>query len=305
MTEDARWPRAAVWLAQSSQLNKTAVATGVADLDLAVVGIPAHLTSISKTGANLTPTAIREALQRYSTWSWEHATEIGNLRVFDFGDSTDPDSPEGEARSIKLVAEASGQAKLTVVLGGDNSVTYAATHGLAADLRRTALITFDAHHDLRDGISNGSPVRRLIEAGLPGDQVVQIGIADFSNSPEYAGRARDYGVRVIPRSALREQKPSEIWKSALAALPEVDQIFVDIDVDVCDRSVVPACPAAAPGGLSADELRQFAYLIGAEPLVRAFDITEIDASNDAPDARTVRLAALLILEAAAGLVSRP
>jgi formiminoglutamase len=69
-------------------------------------------------------------------------------------------------------------------------------------------------------------------------------------------------------------------------------------MDVCDRSVVPACPASVPGGLSADELRQLVALLTADPRVRAADITEIDASIDSDDGRTVRLAALVILEMA-------
>jgi arginase family enzyme len=75
-------------------------------------------------------------------------------------------------------------------------------------------------------------------------------------------------------------------------------------MDVCDRSVVPACPAAAPGGISADELRQFAYLAGFSSMVKSLDITEVDATADAADGRTVRLSALVLLEAAAGLASR-
>ena len=81
-------------------------------------------------------------------------------------------------------------------------------------------------------------------------------------------------------------------------------IHVDLDVDVCDRAVVPACPAAAPGGISADELRQVAYLAGADTRVKSLDVTEIDATIDSPDARTVRLGALLVLETAAGVGSR-
>ena len=81
-------------------------------------------------------------------------------------------------------------------------------------------------------------------------------------------------------------------------------IHVDLDVDVCDRAVVPACPAAAPGGISADELRQVAYLAGADTRVTSLDVTEIDATIDTPDARTVRLGALLVLETAAGVGSR-
>ena len=70
------------------------------------------------------------------------------------------------------------------------------------------------------------------------------------------------------------------------------------------RWLVPACPASMPGGISADELRQAAFLVGADSRVRAIDITEIDASLDTPDQRTVRLAALLVLEASAGFATR-
>ena len=167
----------------------------------------------------------------------------------------------------------------------------------------TGLITLDAHYDLRDGVSNGSPVRRLIEAGLSGKKVVQIGIADFSNSTEYAKRAKDFGITVIPRSELRSKSIEDIWAIALSVAG--DKVFVDFDMDVCDRSVVPACPAAAPGGISADELRQFAFLAGSSPSVIGADITEIDATKDSADERTVRLAALVVLEMAAGFSTRP
>jgi formiminoglutamase len=59
-----------------------------------------------------------------------------------------------------------------------------------------------------------------------------------------------------------------------------------------------------PGGISADELRQGAFLLAADKRVRAIDITEIDAALDTPDQRTIRLAALLVLESAAGFASR-
>ena len=297
-TEDALWPRAAHWLQTVDSSTPT-------NCDLAVYGVRAHRTSISATGANHTPAAVRAALTRYSTWAWSSETNIGNLIASDFGDSLFPDSPEGEEVTAALASRAVAASRLAVAIGGDNSITYASMLGaFNGDLSKAGLITFDAHHDLRDGVSNGSPVRRLIEAGLPGGNVVQIGIADFSNSPEYAARARELGIHVIPRSRLRSENPAEIWRQALALLGNVNGIHVDFDVDVCDRSVVPACPAAAPGGISADELRQFAQLAGSTPLVRQLDITEIDATADSPDQRTIRLGALLILEAAAGLAAR-
>jgi arginase family enzyme len=172
------------------------------------------------------------------------------------------------------------------------------------DLTKSGLITFDAHHDLRDGVSNGSPVRRLVEAGLPGNKIVQIGINDFSNSPQYAKLTKDLGILVITRDQLRRQTPEQTWQQAIEFLGNVESIHVDFDVDVCDRAVVPACPAAAPGGISADELRQYAFLASKTSKVTSMDITEIDATADSPDQRTIRLAALLILEAATGVALR-
>jgi len=179
-------------------------------------------------------------------------------------------------------------------------------HGLAgAALADWGLITLDAHLDLRDGESNGSPVRQLLAAGLDGHHVVQIGLADFSNSPFYAARARDAGITTVSRDELRTQHLEDVVARALdVAGAEGRAIYVDIDMDAADRSVVPGCPAAAPGGLSADEMRRFVRCVTADPRVRAMDITEIDVGRDSDDQRTVRLAALLVLEALAGVRRR-
>ena len=293
---DPRWPRAGDLFVSSSEL--------IADLTL--VGVPAWRTSISPTGANATPEAVREALLRYSTYSTEHEIDLASLRLVDAGDIEDPDGPAGEKRVITRLANSRQHHGFLVALGGDNSITYSVALGVWGEkISQAGLITLDAHHDLRDGESNGSPVRRLIEAGLSGTRVVQIGIADYSNSPEYAARARDFGITVISRASLRTRSMATVLAEALAIAGAAGgPIHVDLDVDVCDRAVVPACPAAAPGGISADELRQAAFLAGADTRVKSLDVTEIDATIDSPDARTVRLGALLVLETAAGVGSR-
>lgn len=294
MSEDALWPRASSWLKPATEES----------CDLGLFGVPAFETSISATGANHTPAEIRVALARYSTFSWSQNRDLRALSFADFGDSDNPDSPDGEARTMDLARKASSSSKLSIALGGDNSITYAVMRGVFGEkLSEAGLITLDAHHDLRDGISNGSPVRRLIEAGLPGSSVVQIGINDFSNSPQYAARAKDLGVHVISRDVLRGRSIESVFDEALSFLSG-KAIHVDIDMDVCDRAFVPACPAAAPGGISADELRQFAFQIGKASQVKSVDITEIDALADSADGRTVRLGALAVLEMASGLSAR-
>ena len=289
MAEDAKWPRAASLI-------------GSASSPIGLIDVPASKTSISPTNAHLTPKAIREALLRYSTYSYSTGKDLSSLSIEDLGAIEDPDN--NEAKTTKAI-QTSGK-ELTIALGGDNSITYAVGLGVFGDGLATAgLITLDAHHDLRDGVSNGSPVRRLIEAGLEPKRIVQIGINDFSNSASYAQLASSLGITVISREMVAEIGIKEACNIALNVAGSAEgPIHVDLDVDVCDRSVVPACPAAAPGGISAFELRQATRILASNELVRGIDITEIDASKDSEDQRTVRLAALLVLEAVAGFQSR-
>lgn len=294
LPHDPKWKRANTLFAST---DKSA--------DIALVGVPAHKGSISPTNADQTPDAIRSALARYSTYSTSQGVDLSGQSFIDLGNIDSPDGPEGIARVGAFASGLLAKHKLIIALGGDNSITYSVASGLWPDLSKIGLITFDAHHDLRDGQSNGSPVWQLIQAGLPGKNIVQIGIADFANSAEYSQRAKENGITVFSRAQLREMTITEVLKKAIEiAGADGREIYVDLDVDVCDRSVVPACPAAMPGGISADELRQAALLLGADKRVRAIDITEIDAAADSDDQRTVRLAALLILEAAAGFATR-
>jgi formiminoglutamase len=292
--KDVLWPRA-----------NTLFKPNLKQADIALLGFPVHKSSITPNSCHLAPKAIRSALARYSTYSASSDVDLRELKITDLGDVTGADSRNGKKVIAKNVNGLLDKYGLLIALGGDNSITYTVASGLFGDLSRVGLITLDAHHDLRDGNTNGSPVWRLIQAGLPGKNIVQIGISDFANSKEYSSRAKEAGIFVISRAQLRNKSIQDAMKQAFAHLGRnVDHIYVDLDVDVCDRSVAPACPAATPGGISADELRQAAFLAGANYKVRAVDITEIDPKRDSKDERTVRLASLLVLEIAAGYKTR-
>lgn len=302
LSHDPLWPRAGAWPAFE----------GTADAVL--LGVPTWRTSLSPTGAHATPAAIREALPRYGTTVLGPPTidldEV--LRIADAGDVPEPDGDAGEARTIERVRELAGASDLVIALGGDNSLTYP----VALGARATGLITFDAHFDLRDGVSNGTPVRRLVEdvpaaAGVPTARVdptriVQIGLADFANSAAYARRAADWGIRVITLDDVRRRGIADVVAEAveIAGAGDAARVHLDIDVDVCDRAVAPGCPASVPGGLAAWELRALTRAVATDPRVVSADIAEVDATADAEDGRTVRLAALCVLELLAGLAAR-
>lgn len=286
LSVDPLWPRAGDWPAPDGRT------------DAVILGLPAFRTSLSPTGAHATPAAVREALRRYSpTLLGPPPVDLTTaLRIADAGDVDDPDGPEGEARVRERVAALRAESDLVIALGGDNSVTYATAQGAGV----AGLITLDAHFDLRDGISNGSPVRRLVEADLDPARIVQIGIADFANSAAYARRAAELGITVITLDEVRRRGAEDVMIQALAIAGADGDVHLDIDVDVCDRSVAPGCPASVPGGLEAWELRALVRAATGDRRIVSADIVEVDATADTPDGRTVRLAALCVLELLAG-----
>ncbi|MFJ4254998.1 agmatinase family protein [Microbacterium sp. NPDC090003] len=302
LSHDPLWPRAGAWPTPDA----------VDDADAVLLGVPVWRTSLSPTGAGATPAAIRAALPRYGTaLMGPPAVDLNEvLRITDAGDVHEPDGDEGEASVITRVRELSDA--FVIALGGDNSLTYP----VALGSRATGLITFDAHFDLRDGVSNGTPVRRLVEdvpalstldtARIDPTRIVQIGIADFANSVAYARRAADWGIRVITLDEVRRRGVDDVVNEALeiAGAGSDARVHLDIDVDVCDRSVAPGCPASVPGGLQAWELRALTRAVATDPRVVSADLAEVDATADSEDARTVRLAALCVLELLAGLAAR-
>lgn len=290
LPHDPLWPRAGAW---------PTVDEG--RWDAALLGVPAFRTSLSPTGAHATPGAIRDALRRFSpTLLGPPAVDLDEvLRIADAGDIDEPDGPAGEASVRAAVAALRERAGLVVALGGDNSLTYAVAQGAAA----AGLITIDAHFDLRDGVSNGSPVRRLVEDGLDPHRIVQLGIADFANSAAYARRAVELGITVVTIDELRRRGAADVVAEALEIAGgggSGGPVHLDVDVDVCDRAVAPGCPASVPGGLAAWELRALVRAAASDSRVRSADIAEVDATADTPDGRTVRLAALCVLEMLAG-----
>jgi formiminoglutamase len=320
-SEDPDWPRASDWLAGlgtkdatgSGTGSDTRGGTGVSPL-LALVGVPLSQASISPSGAHETPKAIRAALHRFSTASAD-GVDIGTVRVVDLGDLPLLGLDNVEAQ--EAVAEAVGRQPhddrlprapdLLILLGGDNALTRPALGALAGDLATAGLLTLDAHHDVRGfhaGPTNGTPVRGLIEDGLPGRNVVQIGIGAFTNSPAHRRWAEDAGVSVVTVAQARSGGVGACVRRYLDALAaRCDLVYVDLDVDVLDRAFAPGCPGARSGGLTPAELHDAAYAAGRHPAVAAVDIVEVDATADRTGV-TVDNAALCLLHAAAGLADR-
>ncbi|MDP8982480.1 MAG: arginase family protein [Acidobacteriota bacterium] len=272
------------------------------------MGAPLRLGSITPGRCDLAPRAIRDALHRFSTYDIETDRDLRDLPAHDYGDlDLARSTPEQAFAPLSAaVTDALRNADALVLLGGDNSITRAGVHGLGP-LHSRGLLTLDAHLDLRDlddGLTNGNPVRALLADGLPGRNIVQIGIQSFANSKAYFDFARDAGIHVITAEQAHARGLKKTVRDALDQLAgSAEDIYVDLDLDVLDRAFAPAAPGSRPGGFAPWELRTVARLCGAHPSVRVLDLVEIDPTRDIADT-TILAASACLLSFASGVLGR-
>jgi agmatinase len=134
-----------------------------------------------------------------------------------------------------------------LALGGEHTLTYGLVNGLAAHLAETTVVQIDAHADLADELhgqhwSHGTVMRRLWERGC---RLAQIGVRSLSQSEHQLAAA---GPRITTFYAHRLD---EQWAELLATLRGLEgKVYLTIDVDGLDPSIIPSTGTPQPGGLS-------------------------------------------------------
>ena len=104
--------------------------------------------------------------------------------------------------------------------------------------------------DTDAGLSNGNPVRALIEDGLPGANIAQVGLASFANSAAMHRDAVAAGNLVVTIGEVRAQGIAAAIGRALDHVAHCDALVIDCDIDVIDRAQLPGAPGARPGGMA-------------------------------------------------------
>lgn len=273
---------------------------------VALVGAPFFEASVTPGRCDLAPETVRRTLKRISTYDLQSEIDLVDQLIHDARDiACKLATPEAAFAPIRdAVAALTARHELTLVLGGNNAVTRPAVHGMGLPLTQVGLITLDAHFDLRDtdcGLTNGNPVRALLEDGLPGANICQIGLAPFANTARMHSVARDAGIGVYTLSEVKRSGMSAALDQALARLAGCEAIMIDFDIDVIDRAQLPGAPGARPGGIAVDLFFEAARRLGGEPKVRVVDLTEFDPSLDVAEISALT-AARWVAEVVAGFV---
>src|SRR5690606_4366663 len=219
------------------------------DASVALIGAGLNERSLTPGRCDLGPKAFRAVLPRFSTYDVETGAEL-TTRVHDAGDvPLKAVTPADAFAPVRDAVQAQSRRALTVLIGGNNAITRPGVH--ASGLARVGLPTLDAHLALRDtdqGLTNGNPVQALLEDGLAGRRISQIGLASFANTRRAHDKAKAAGISVRTARECRDQGLAAV----VAAEPDrpsalVDAIRVRFDTDVVDPRPRPASPGPPPG----------------------------------------------------------
>jgi agmatinase len=282
--DSRKWPFMGASTFLGAPYRPEAAASGFADLDVALVGVPMDLGVTNRAGARLGPRAVR-AVERIGPY--EHVLRrvpSAELRVADVGDVPMASRYDlaGCHRDIETFFGAIREAGVTpLAVGGDHSITYSILRALGRD-RPLGLVHIDAHCDTSgefDGTkyNHASPFRQAVLDGvLDPERTIQIGIR---GAAEWLWEfSYESGMTVIHAEEIDTiGLPAVIARARAVA---TGPVYVSFDVDSLDPAFAPGTGTPEVGGLTPREaLALLRGLAGLE--VVGADVVEIAPQYDA------------------------
>ena len=161
--------------------------------------------------------------------------------------------------------------KIPVILGGEHTVTLGAVRAMKKHGMDIGIIQFDAHADLRSTFE-GSPLshacvmRRVAELGVP---VIQIGVRSLSPDDIEFRREKSI-IHFDAAYVARHGLPADFIP---ASFPP--KVYVTIDIDGLDPSIVPATGTPEPGGLGWYDVMDALETIAGQRRIAGFDLVEL------------------------------
>ena len=217
-----------------------------------MVGVPFDVTSTYRTGARFGPNAIRQASLNIETYSFRAGVDVEDLRLHDLGDlHVSTDARETLERIELVVKDILEAGKTPVAIGGEHTITLGVVKGLGVEASKTAIVSFDAHLDLRDEfmglkLSHTTFMRRINEGFKP-VRIVEVGTRAVCK--EELAYAKKAGIEFFTAKQIRSEGSAQIVKRLKEKLAEYEKVYLSVDMDVLDPACVPAVQNPEPEGL--------------------------------------------------------
>ena len=242
-----------------------------------VVGVPFDVTSTYRTGARFGPNAIRQVSLNIETYSFRSGVDFEDLALHDLGDLHASTSPKRTVNMLKLVVEdVLAVKKLPVVIGGEHTITLGALKGLGDKAKKTALVSFDAHLDLRreyQGLTlSHTTFLRMINEEVKPAKIIEVGTrAACKEELDYAEAS---GIDFFTAQQIRKEGATQIAQKLKEELARYENVYLTIDMDVLDPAFAPAVQNPEAEGLETHVLLDILCAL-CDKRVIGFDVVEI------------------------------
>jgi agmatinase len=164
--------------------------------------------------------------------------------------------------------------KFPIMLGAEHTVTLGAVRALCKRFPKLSVLQLDAHADLRESYqgssySHASVMARVLELNV---SLVQVGIRALSI--EEAERIRGGATALTVFAHQLRSRPVDEWIGQVVSHLG-DDVYITIDADGFDPSIVPAVGTAEPNGLRWSESLELLAAVCAQRNVVGFDVVEM------------------------------
>lgn len=231
-------------------------------------------------GTAAAPAAVIEASQHLELYDETLDAEPCQVGITTIAQPEIDDDPEAMLDTLEVLAgELMDQGKFVVVIGGDHSITTGYARALAKRSDNFGVLQLDAHADLRDSYE-GNPLSHACTMARVREitpHTLQIGIR--SMSLEEVRRVEREKLAFCTMERFRRGK-FDLTKE-LASLPE--NLFITLDVDVFDWSVIASTGTPEPGGMVWDEAIDLLEVVFHNKTVIGFDVVELVHRNNDPN----------------------
>ncbi|WP_419768809.1 agmatinase [Arcobacter sp.] len=239
-------------------------------------GAPFDGTTSFKPGARFAPPAMRQDSWAIESYSPYFDSDLEDLKLFDYGDLELPFGDKKNALRMiqEHVQEIIDANKIPIMIGGEHLVSLAPVKALSKKYDDLNIIHFDAHTDLREdylgeALSHATVIRRIYD---------QVG----------DGKVNQFCIR----SGLKEEfewakKHTHLEKFTFNTLPSCVKrlkdkpVYITIDLDVLDPSVMPGTGTPEPGGIDFHDMMNIIKELSKLNNVVGMDIVELSPKYDA------------------------
>ncbi len=254
--------------------------------EIVILGVPFDGTSSFKPGSRFGPDSIRlhsDAIESYSPY---FDKDIENINFYDYGNlwNTISDFDKLSKDIEELVSALIVQNKKLISVGGEHLITLPLIKTIHKFYKDIVIIHVDAHADLREDylgnrFSHATVIRRVSDF-IPASNIFQFGIR--------SGTKEEFDFAKLETNFY----PFTLnHPNGLAALSG-KSVYLTIDIDVLDPSIVPGTGTPEPGGVTFKELLDFLMNLKGLNIVAA-DLVECSPDNDSTGVSSIAAAKII------------